>query len=464
MGLLGRLGLRARLAVALVAMAVIAVGTSTVLANLGLPSRVNEAAGARLQREATHLAAVAAAFYGEDRRWTDEHVLAVEHLAAMSGVRVELTAGNRRLSTAMPMHRLGREATATAPIIAGGQRIGTLRAQPAGRTLLTPEEEHLRHSLDRLHLAAAGLSVLAALALAFVLAQGLAGPLRRIRRGAERIAGGDLDARLTATGGPELAAVAGALNRLAETLAHEEELRKESVADVAHELRTPVNGLLGRIEAAQDGVLEPGANLEAMHAEAVRLSRLLDDLARLADAERPGLLLEKRPVDLAALAVAAVEQWRPRFSERGFTVEVDAEPASVSGDGDRLTQILDNLLANALRYGEAGSTVTVRTTTRGPEAVLEVADTGVGIAADDLPHVFKRFWRGEKSRSRATGGAGIGLAIVAELVRAHDGRIDVDSTLGRGSTFSVALPAGPAFTKSTDALHGSPTRAGHPRP
>ena len=447
MTVLGRLGLRARLAAALVAMAVIAVGTSTVLANLGLPSRVNEAAGARLEREATHLAAVAAAFYDEDRRWTEEHVLAVEHLAAMSGVRVELTADGLRLSTAMPMHRLGREATATAPIIAGGERVGTLRAQPAGRTLLTPEEEHLRHSLDRLHLAAAGLSVLAALALAFVLAQGLAGPLRRIRRGAERIAGGDLDTRLTATGGPELAAVAGALNRLAETLAHEEELRKESVADVAHELRTPVNGLLGRIEAAQDGVLEPEANLEAMHAEAVRLARLLDDLARLGDAERPGLLLEKRPVDLAALALAAVERWRPRFSERGFTVEVDAEPASVSGDGDRLTQILDNLLANALRYGEAGSTVTVRTATLGSEAVIEVADTGAGIAADDLPHLFKRFWRGEKSRSRATGGAGIGLAIVAELVRAHEGRVDVDSTLGRGSTFRVALPAGSAFTE-----------------
>jgi len=437
---LGRLGLRARLAVALVAMAVLAVGTATVLANLGLPSRVNEAAEARLEREATHLAAAAAAFYEEDGRWTEEHVRAVEHLAAMSGISIELTSGGRLLSDDVPRHRLGAEATVTTAVIADGRRVGTLAAQPAGRDLLSPEEEHLRHSLDRLHLAAAGLSVLVALSLAFVLAQGLAGPLRRIRRGAERIAGGDVDARVEPSGGPELAAVAGALNRLAETLSHEEELRKESVADLAHELRTPVNGLLGRIEAAQDGVLEPEANLRAMHADALRLTRLLDDLAQLADAERPGLLLEKTDVDLSEIAAAAAEQWRPRFTERDIGLETAVGPAHVVGDSDRLMQIVDNLLANAHRYTEAGGDVWIRTSAHEAHAVLEVADSGVGIAEADLPHLFKRFWRGEKSRSRATGGAGIGLAIVAELVRAHDGRIDVDSEPGRGSIFRVVLP------------------------
>jgi two-component system, OmpR family, sensor histidine kinase BaeS len=440
-GALRRLGLRARLTIALVATAVLAVGTATMLSNLGLPSRVTDAAEARLTRQTTHLAAVAAVFYAEEGRWTDEDLLAVEHLAAMSNLRVELARVERArpLDTLPPGFRDGP--TATAPVVVGGRRVGILTAQPAGRTLLTPEEEHLRHSLDRLHLAAGGVSVVAALALAFVLAQGLAAPLRRIRRGAEELAAGHLDVRVVVDGGPELDAVAGALNALGATLAHEEQLRKASVADLAHELRTPVNGLLGRIEAALDGVLEPEANLAAMHGEAVRLTRLLDDLASLADAEQPGLLFDKEEVDLARLVRAAADRWRIRLAERGLTLEAATAPAPVVGDPARLTQVIDNLLENALRYTEPGGLVKIRTATDGDEAVLEVADTGIGVAATDLPHLFKRFWRGERSRSRATGGAGIGLAIVAELVRAHEGRIEVDSEPGVGSTFRVLVPA-----------------------
>jgi two-component system sensor histidine kinase BaeS len=441
MGALRRLGLRARLALAFVAMAVLSVGTATVVSNVGLPSRVDEAAEQRLDREATHLAAVAAAFYGESDRWTDEHVLAVSHLAQMSGVRVELSAGGERLTPPMAPHARGAAATAVAPIVVHGRQIGVLRAQPAGPGLLTPEEEHLRHSLDRLHLFAAVLSVLAALAVAFVFAQGLAGPIRRIRRGADRLAHGELDAHVSAGGGPELASVAAALNRLAETLAREEELRKEGLADLAHELRTPVSGMLGRIEAAQDGVLEPHANLAAMHAEAERLARLLDDLASLGDAQQPGLLLDKDAVDLAELVAGAADRWRERFARDEVDLGVDARvPAVVTADAGRLEQVIDNLLSNALRYTPPGGSVAVAAYIEAGDAVMEVSDTGIGIPEADLPHLFKRFWRGDRSRSRATGGAGIGLAIVDQLVRAHDGRIDVRSEPGRSTTFRVLLP------------------------
>lgn len=431
----GRIGLRTRLAAALVLMAVLAVGTATVLSNFGLPARVNDAAAARLEREAAHLAAAAASFYEEDGGWTEEHVRAVEHLAAAFELRAEVVrAGDVPRARSEPP-------VVDAPVLVGGRRVGMLVVRPVAGRLLSPEEEHLRHSLDRLHLAAAGISVFAALALAFVLAQGLAGPLRRIRRSAERIASGDLEVRVTPAGGPELESLATSMNRLAETLAHEEELRKEGFADLAHELRTPVNGILGRIEAAQDGVLEPKANLAAMHMETLRLARLLDDLGRLAEAERPGLLVDKIAVDLAEVAARTAEQWEPRFAGRGVPLQVDVRPATVMGDADRLAQVVDNLLANALRYSEAEAPVALRVRRDGAEAVLEVADRGVGIAADELPHVFKRFWRGEKSRSRETGGAGIGLAIVAELVRAHEGRVDVESSPGHGSTFRVIIPA-----------------------
>ena len=213
-----------------------------------------------------------------------------------------------------------------------------------------------------------------------------------------------------------------------------------------------MNALLSRLEAAQDGVLSGPENLEAMHAEALRLTRLLDDLARLADAERPGLLLDKRRVDLAAVATRVAHSFAPRFVESGVALAVDVSPVEVHGDEDRLEQIVTNLVSNAWRYTASGE-VRLRVAREGDNVVLEVADTGIGIAADDLRHVFTRFWRGDRSRSRATGGSGIGLAIVRELVRAHDGRVDVDSKPGHGSTFRVVLPASEPARPASSAAH-----------
>ncbi len=451
------LGLRARLAIALVGLVVLAVGLATVLANRGLHPRVSAAAEARLESSAERASHVAAELYLQEGGWTAGGAEILNHLSTLNGLGVTILDLAGEVVGTSPTTGAAAEAEdgASAPVVAGGRRVGTVIVAPLGDSLLTPEELDLQHSLDRLHLAAGAVSVAAALVLAFLLAQTLSGPLRRIRLAAQRIERGDLATRVELGGGAELQAVGHALNRLAETLEHEEELRKESVADLAHELRTPVSGLLSRIEAAQDGVLEDeAANLEAMHAETLRLVRLLDDLAKLAEAERPGLLLEKRPLDLAAVARREAEAFAPRFAEKGIGFATELEPVDVSGDPDRLSQVAANLLSNALRYTELGGEVRLRVGREAGSAVLEVTDTGIGIAPDDLKHVFTRFWRGEKSRSRATGGTGIGLAIVRELVRAHDGRIDVESTLGQGSRFRVLLPQ-----LSSEELHETGRRS-----
>lgn len=435
---LARLSLRARLALALVGVAVLAVGFATVLGNLGLEPRLNEAAHARLQRSAEHFAGVAAAVYRDSAGWTASGQRTLAHLGSIDDLRVRIeTAGGRRLRMGAPP--IG--AVASAPVAVDGRMVGRVVVSTADGGLLTPEESRLRRSLDRLHLAAGGAAIAAALLVAFLLAQTLSRPLRRIRLTAERVERGDLAARVEVGGDPEVRAVGRALNRLTETLGHEEEIRRAGVADLAHELRTPVNGLLVRIEAAQDGVLDSTENLEAMHAETLRLARLLDDLARLGDAERPGLLLDKRPLDLTEVARAAADSFAPRFAEQSIALRLELDSVFVLGDGDRLGQIAANLLSNALRYTDAGGEVRLSVRREDGDAMLEVADTGVGIAAEDLRHVFTRFWRGDRSRSRATGGAGIGLAIVRELVRAHDGRIDVESAPGRGSRFRVVLRA-----------------------
>ena len=152
------------------------------------------------------------------------------------------------------------------------------------------------------------------------------------------------------------------------------------------------------------------------------------------------MLIEKHPLDLATVGEEQAQALAPRFAENGIDFEIALAPALVLGDAGRLNQIVSNLLENALRYTPSGGRVSLRVREEAGSSVLEVADTGIGIAPEDLRHIFARFWRGEKSRSRETGGAGIGLAIVTELVHAHDGRIDVDSKLGEGSTFRVTLP------------------------
>jgi two-component system, OmpR family, sensor histidine kinase BaeS len=434
MSRIGRLGLRARLAIALVGVAALAIGVATVLGDVGLKPRLNDAAHARLHRAAEHFGDVAAVVYAESGSW-ERAKPTLRHLAALDDLHAQVSVNGRVVVITDPLAKVRAEA----PVSLGKRRLATITISPASGQLLTPEERQLRHSLDRLHIISGVAAIAAALVIAFLLAQTLTRPLRRLRQTAERMEHGELAARVEPGGPAELAALGRALNRLSETLEHEEEIRKANVADLAHELRTPVNALLSRIEAAQDGLLAGPDNLEAMHSEALRLTRLLDDLARLADAERPGLLLDKRPVDLAVVAQRVADSFAPRFEDSGVALLVETEPVEVSGDEGRLEQIVVNLVSNAWRYTDAGE-VNLRVAREGDEAVVEVEDTGVGIAPEDLRYVFTRFWRGDRSRSRETGGAGIGLAIVRELVRAHDGRIDVDSTPGKGSTFRVTLP------------------------
>ena len=330
---------------------------------------------------------------------------------------------------------------ATGAVMDGGATVGRVSVSQSDGKLLTPVEVSLTHRLNRMHLVAGLSSAAIALAVALYLAWSLSGPLRLIRSGAEAMRRGELDTRVREVGDDEVRSVARALNGLAETLQYEEALRKESVADLAHELRTPVMGLLARIEAAEDGVFDDqAANLAGMHEEALRLSRLLDDLAALADAQRPGLLLERTAVDIAAVVAGQADALAEQFAARGIGVVRRLEPVAVDGDEKRLHQVVANLLANALRYTDEGGRVTLSTAKDGGLGVLRVEDTGIGIAEEDQAHVFDRFWRGEKSRSRATGGAGIGLAIVRELVRAHGGEVTVASSPGRGSAFTVTLP------------------------
>jgi len=435
-----RVGLRERLAFALAAVAVLSVAVATVLADAGLDSRLNQFARERLQTAATHTAELATGLYGAQGRWTPGVVTELGHLAEMNGYRLAVLDSGGRLLGPGSLPPIPR---ATHPVTVGGHVVGTVTVAPVQGQVLTGEDRSLHARLNRLHLLAGGLALLLGLLAAVLLAPALARPLRRLTESARRMQRGELDVRVAPAGAPELRELGQAFNRLAETLEHLEQIRRDAAADVAHELRTPLAGIVSRIEAAQDGVLpDEHANLEAMHTEALRLARLIEDLGKLAEAQQPGLTLKKEPIDLRELVDERARIYTDQLQAKGIVLEERLGAASAYGDRGRIVQIVDNLLSNALRYTDAGGTVTIELSKRDGDAQLDVSDTGIGIAGEDLPYIFERFWRGERSRARRTGGAGIGLAIVSELVRAHGGRIDVQSKPGEGSRFRVTLPSG----------------------
>jgi signal transduction histidine kinase len=226
---------------------------------------------------------------------------------------------------------------------------------------------------------------------------------------------------------------------MADTMDRQEQLRRDLVADVAHELRTPVAVLQAGHEALLDGLAEPTPDqLASLRDEVLRLARMVADLEDLAAADAAGLHLTCRPCDLAELTAVAADSLAGQFEAAGIALTRELSPARILGDPRRLHQVITNLLTNALKFTPAGGRVTIATGVKGTQAVLTVADTGPGIPADELPRVFDRFWRGRQATQ--TSGSGIGLAVAAELTLAHGGRLSAASPAGQGTRMTLTLP------------------------
>jgi signal transduction histidine kinase len=245
-------------------------------------------------------------------------------------------------------------------------------------------------------------------------------------------------------GAEELASLGRAFNAMAEALDADERAKRDLVNDIAHELRTPLTNLRCHLEALHDAVVPVAADTFAtLHAEVVVLQRLVEDLGLLSQAEARQLPLNPEAVDAAAIADGLVRELSAASSPAGVRLvnDVHADLPRAWFDPGRLAQVLRNLLDNAVRHSRSGGIVTIRGRQDGAAVVLEVEDTGEGIAPKHLPHVFDRFYRVDSSRSRQTGGSGLGLAIARQIVMAGQGTIDVSSEIGRGTTFRVTLPA-----------------------
>jgi two-component system sensor histidine kinase BaeS len=279
-----------------------------------------------------------------------------------------------------------------------------------------------------------GLLVLGTAA-AWFLARRLTRPLRRLTTAADALASGDLTHRVDVTGDDEIGVLSNAFNSLASSLERNEQLRRQMVSDIAHELRNPLLVINGTLEAIEDGVYAPsGEVISSLMEETEHLYRLVLDLQDLSVADDGGLRVELRAGDLVEVAASVIEAHRPVAERAAIVLQlIDEGSVPVRIDPSRMRQVVGNLVGNALRHTNSGGHVTVRVRPGG----VDVTDDGEGIAAHDLPNVFERFWRSDSSRTRATGGAGLGLAIAMELVKAHGGSMSVTSEVGVGTTFSV---------------------------
>lgn len=276
-------------------------------------------------------------------------------------------------------------------------------------------------------------------------------PLAKLTQASYALGKQDLTQRVTVQGSEEINKLATTFNEMAQQLEHAEQTRQNMLADVSHELRTPLAGLEGTLRATLDGVFAlDNHHISNLYEQTRHLTHLVDDLHLLARAEAQRLTLDRAEVDVTALLMDLAETFSILVQEANVTLDCDIEQVPLMhGDAARIRQIVSNLLNNALHHTPSGGTITLLLQQSEMDVEIGVRDTGQGIAADHLPHLFDRFYRVDASRSRDTGGTGLGLAITKALVEAHDGTISVDSKgVGKGSIFKVVLPQMPLPIKS----------------
>ncbi len=306
----------------------------------------------------------------------------------------------------------------------------------------TPEAAFFARIRQAIIWSAIGAAALALL-LGVVLARTLTQPLRELTTATQAIAKGALGRQVSVRSQDELGALAASFNQMSADLAHASALRRQMTADIAHDLRTPLSVILGYTEALRDGKLPPDQEMfETLHTEAQHLQRLVDDLRTLSLADAGELPLMRQPLAPQQLLERAAAAYRAQALERNIALEVEAPVSlpAVEVDPERMAQVLGNLISNALRYTPSGGRITLTAAARDTSVMLQVADSGVGIAPDDLPYVFERFYRADASRHGNDGSSGLGLAIAKSLVEAHGGTIAVASTPGQGTTFTISLP------------------------
>jgi signal transduction histidine kinase len=323
-----------------------------------------------------------------------------------------------------------------------GDSVGILYISPESSAVF-PSPLSLSQAISRFLLWGALLAAAVAFLITYFLSRRISAPVKALTLAARQLGQGDLSQRVQSKEKSEVGELARAFNSMAESLERNEKLRRNMIADIAHELRTPLSNLKGYLEAIADGMVKPDSNtICSLDEEASLLSRLVNDLHELSLAEASELKLDYQMKDIIKLLKRTIAVRQTQATAKGVSLSVDLPKKlpPVNVDTHRISQVLLNLIDNAITHTPKGGIITIAARKLDNWLEISVKDTGEGIPAKDLPNVFERFYRVDKSRTRATGGAGLGLSIAKSLVEAHGGKIEVQSEEGKGSRFSFTLP------------------------
>jgi signal transduction histidine kinase len=440
-----------RLVISFVLVALVSILIAFSLLNISLEQRFNSDSRDRQDSAAWATAGILSQRYRAVGGWTEttvEAMLYVKSIAGDTGIEV-VTADGTVVYSDLPGTSSWQSAAdvpearkSIAPIMVGDARVGTVFAFPyAG--VITPHSNNDIRVDTRVALIFAGLiAVILAALFAVFFSRNFILPLTHIAAISSRVQAGDLSARTNMGGNDEFSRLGRAVDEMIDAVDKNKKLEHQLTTDVAHELRTPLMAMQATIEAMIDGVLPmDSARLATLNSEVVRLGRLVDvqlELSRL-ESGRATLTLEE--LDLSQLVEDLVVAHEMFIEDAELSITRAITPdVMVRGDADRLRQAIANLLSNAIRYTPSGGHINVRVSSQQGLAQVFVSDTGIGIAEEDIPHVFSRFWRAATSRDRESGGLGVGLAMVREIVTKHQGIVHVESEPGVGSTFTLSLP------------------------
>ena len=442
-----------RLALAFAGAGVLTATVTAILVNVAF---AGEFSGYLTQQQDRQQAQVVTALGDSYRRaggWNAADLSGVAQVAAMSGGAVQVLDASGRLvwnAASSPMsagmqemHRqmdgggpIGPERRV--PVVVDGRSVGTvlMRLPQAG---LAPADAQFHQSVNSLFIVGGLAGAVVAVLMGVFLARRATAPARELAQAARAVAAGDRSQRVSVVGEDEFGQMGQAFNAMAEAIDEEDRLRRNFAASVAHEVRTPLSILRSEVEALQDRVVRPSPRaLASLHEEVMRMGRLIADLESLAYADAAAFSLDRCPTDLAELARAAVTEFAGPYAAEGLRLESNLTAVEADVDPVRIRQAVSNLLSNSLKYTPEGGRVLVEVAPKDGAAQIRVTDSGSGIADDELPRVFDRFFRGRGARP---GGSGIGLNVVQELVRAHGGRVDISSAAGKGTTVTIHLPA-----------------------
>ncbi len=429
-----------RLALAFLAVALAAVALLAGLTAAFAAADVSTLASQQRTELTGAFAVAAGAVWDQNKTWSSADLSPVFDLAARTGAAIEIRDQAGRIIASSADFATANVPSSSLPIKVRHQSVGTTVARFTGSGLNAADRK-LQAALLRAIAGAAGLAALLALLTGLAVARRITRPITRLIAVTRAMAAGNHAARVGEIRAPgELRELATSFDQMAGALGRQEQIRRNLVADVAHELRTPIAILQAGHEALLDGVAEPTpAELGSLRDEVLRLARMIGDLQTLAAADAAALNLARQECDLADLAAAAADSLARRFEAAGLTLDRQLSAAPVLADPHWLHQVITNLLTNALKFTPAGGHVTISVRRRDTEALLQVTDSGVGVPAEDLPRIFDRFWRGMQASQIS--GSGIGLAVAAEVAQAHGGQLTASSQPGLGTQLTLTLPS-----------------------